>query len=119
MMVLGHGAKGASPARAVGREFRLAREEIREGRFQRTMAVLAAFAAIVSGFEAYAQHLRGAFRHWLMWTPVALTLPTVIAAGVALFSERVARTVLPVVSLVSIADGVIGFVFHVRGIQAL
>jgi hypothetical protein len=100
-------------------EASLARREIREGRFQRTMALLAAFAAIVSGFEAYAQHLRGAFRHWLMWTPVALTLPTVVAASVALFSERVARTLLPVVSLISIADGVIGFIFHVRGIQAL
>ena len=100
-------------------EARLARREIREGRLQRTMAVLAAFSAVVSGFEAYSQHLRGAFRHWLMWTPVVLTLPMVAVAGIALFSERVARRLLPIVSLVSLADGVIGFVFHVRGIQKL
>ncbi len=100
-------------------EARLARREIREGRFQRTMAVLAAFSAVVSGFEAYSQHLRGAFRHWLMWTPVALTPPVVVAAGAAIFSERAARGLLPVVSLASLADGVVGFVFHVRGIQKL
>ncbi len=101
--------------RVVG-EARLARREIREGRFQRSMALVAAFAAIVSGFEAYAQHLRGAFSHWLMWTPVALTPPMVISAGAAIVSKRAARTLLPFVSLVSLLDGVIGFGFHVRGV---
>jgi phosphate/sulfate permease len=33
------------------------------------------------------------------------------------FSERAARTVLRLVSLVTLADGAIGFGFHVRGIQ--
>jgi hypothetical protein len=80
------------------------------------MALMAAFAAIVSGWEAYAQHLRGAYAHWLMWTPVGLTLPTVLAAAGALISEQVARRVLPVVALASLADGLIGFAFHVRGV---
>src|SRR6185437_15636748 len=75
-----------------------------------------AFAAIVSGWEAYAQHLRGAFSHWLMWTPVGLTPPTVVAAIAAIFSKRIARHVLPVLSIVSLVDGVVGFVFHLRGI---
>ena len=97
----------------------LARREIREGRFQRTMAVMAGFAAVVSGFEAYVQHSRGAFSHRLMWTPVWLTPPTVLAALGALVSERVARTFLPAVSLVSLLDGVIGFVYHVQGIRRL
>ena len=100
----------------LGREVTLARWEIRHGRFERTMALVAAFAAIVSGWEAYAQHLRGAFWHWLMWTPVGLTAPTVVAAAGALVSERVARRVLPALALVSFADGVVGFVFHLRGI---
>ena len=30
-----------------------------EGRFQRSTALIAAFSAIVSGFEAYVQHQRG------------------------------------------------------------
>lgn len=100
-------------------EARLARREIREGRFQRSMAVMAAFAAIVSGFEAYAQHLRGAFRHWLMWTPVVLTPPVVLSAAAAFFSQKAARWLLPWVSLASLVDGVVGFVFHVRGIQKM
>jgi hypothetical protein len=100
----------------LGREVRLARREIREGRFERTMALITAFAAIVSGWEAYAQHLRGAFSHWLMWTPVGLTPPTIVAALGAVASPRLARRVLPVLALVSLVDGVVGFVFHLRGI---
>jgi hypothetical protein len=100
-------------------ELELGRQEIRHGRFQRSMALIAAFSAVVSGFESYMQHQRGAFRHWLMWTPVWLTLPTMLASGAALLSERAARWLLPVVSLVSLADGVIGFGYHLRGIAKL
>ena len=74
------------------------------------MALITAFAAIVSGWEAYAQHLRGAFAHWLMWTPVGLTPPTIVAALGALVSPRVARRVLPALALASLADGLVGFV---------
>ena len=102
--------------RRLRRELRLARTEIREGRFERSMALMTAFAAIVSGWEAYAQHLRGAFSHWLMWTPVVLTPPTVIAAGGALISKHVARRVVPALAVMSFLDGVVGFVFHLRGI---
>ncbi|HET8655285.1 MAG TPA: hypothetical protein VFL93_07200 [Longimicrobiaceae bacterium] len=97
----------------------LARTEIRQGRFQRSMAAVTGFSAVVSGFEAYTQHRRGAFSHWLMWTPVYLTPPTAAAAGAALVSDRVARRVLPALSVVTIADGVIGFIFHVRGIRRM
>jgi hypothetical protein len=100
-------------------EANLARREIREGRFQRTMAIITGFSAIVSGFEAYVQHQRGAFAHWLMWTPVWLTPPMVIVAGAAVLSKRAAHIFLPVVSLVSLADGVIGFVYHLRGVQRM
>ena len=54
-----------------------------------------------------------------MWTPVWLMPPTVAAAVAALFSERVARLVLPATALASLVDGVVGFVFHLRGIQRL
>ncbi len=103
----------------LARELRLARLEIREGRFQRTMALVTAFAAVVSGFEAYTQHLRGAFNHWLMWTPVWLTPPAVLASLAAIGSKRAARRLLPMLSLVSLLDGLVGFVFHVRGIRRM
>jgi hypothetical protein len=95
---------------------RLARREIRQGRFERSMALITAFAAIVSGWEAYAQHLRGAFSHWLMWTPVGLTPPTIVAALAAVVRPDLGRRVLPALALASLADGIVGFVFHLRGI---
>jgi hypothetical protein len=107
------------PVRALGRELGVARSELRQGRFDRSMALMAACAALVSGWEAYAQHLRGAFAHWLMWTPVVLAPPTVIAGVSSLVSRRMAHRVLPVLALVSLLDGVIGFVFHIRGIRRL
>jgi hypothetical protein len=97
----------------------LARRELRQGRFDRSMALLTAFAALVSGWEAYAQHLRGAFAHWLMWTPVLLAPPTVVTGLGGLVSRRIAHRVLPLLAFVSLCDGVVGFVFHVRGIQRL
>jgi hypothetical protein len=100
-------------------ELILARREIRQGRFQRSMALISAFAAIVSGFESYVQHQRGAFKDPLMWTPVLLTLPMVGTAGAALFSQRAARIALPVASTASLLDGLVGFIYHVRGIARM
>ena len=99
--------------------FRFVRREIREGRFQRTMALMVAFSAIVSGFEAYVQHRRGNFADRLMWTPVWLMPPTAAGALAAVISRRAARTVLPLLSLASIADGVIGFRAHLIGIERM
>ena len=108
-----------STIQQLGRELAFARQEIRAGRFERSMALMTAFAAIVSGWEAYAQHLRGAFSHWLMWTPVGLTPPTVLAAFGALLSERAAHRLLPWLAVISVADGLVGFIFHLRGIARL
>lgn len=104
---------------SVRREVRLARRELRQGRFERSMALMTAFAALVSGWEAYAQHLRGAFDDWLMWTPVWLTPPTILAGLGSVLSRRIARRVLPLLALVSVLDGLLGFGFHLRGIQRL
>jgi len=95
---------------------KLARREIRRGHFQRSMALITGFSAVVSGFEAYAQHDRGAFEDKWMWTPIALTGPTAVVSLAALASERVAHKALPVLSAVTVADGVIGFGLHLRGI---
>ncbi len=106
-------------ARRVADEVDLARWEIRHGRFQRSMAVTAAFSAIVSGWEAYMQHQRGAFAQRLMWTPVWLTPPMVAAGGAAVVSERAARRLLPAISVATLADGVVGFVYHIKGIRRM
>jgi hypothetical protein len=83
------------------------------------MALITAFSAVVSGFEAYVQHQRGAFNHWLMWTPVWLTPPAALASALTIFSKKAGRVLLPLVSLVSLVDGVVGFVYHLKGIKNL
>ncbi len=98
---------------------RTARRDVSHGRFQRTMALVTAFSSIVSGLEAYSQHSRGDFSDRWMWTPVWLTPPGVAAAAASLASERAARSVLPLTSLASLADGAIGFALHLRGIRRM
>lgn len=94
-------------------------DDVRQGRLRYTFSLLAAFAAIASGFEAYAQHQRGAFHTWLMWTPVALTPPMVLASGASMISPRLGRLLLPWLSLAMALDGLIGFYEHLRGIGRL
>lgn len=95
------------------------RQQIGEGRFQRGLALAAAFFAILSGGEAYFEHMRGSFNQRLMWTPVWLTSPIVAAAAGAFYSERIAKSVLPLVSALTLLDGLLGFYLHLRGIRRM
>ncbi|MGH2461803.1 MAG: hypothetical protein ACRDIY_23355 [Chloroflexota bacterium] len=93
--------------------------EASHGRLRALFCILAAFAAVTSGWEAYAQHLRGAYNDWLMWTPVALAPPMVVAALVSILRAKVARTLLPWLSVLVLIDGIVGFIFHLRGVGRL
>ncbi len=89
---------------------------LRRGRVQRTLSALTAVSAAPLAFEIYLEHYKGSFGDKWEWVPIALT-PPVVAAGVAgVYSERAARTVLPLTSGLFAACGVIGTVLHVRGI---
>lgn len=91
-------------------------QDVREGRFQKQMAIAAAISASFSGFEAWYSHYKNHFRYKAQWTPV-LIAPMLMAAGIgAVKSPRVAHTWLPALSTVAIADGAVGFGYHVRGI---
>jgi hypothetical protein len=92
------------------------RDHLREGRFQRTLAVLAAGAAALSGLEVAYEHYRGSYGQRVMYTPVALSVALTGAGVWAFFSRSAARTVLRGVSVVTLADSGLGFYFHVRGI---
>ncbi len=107
-----------APARTVSRAEAL-RLQISQGRFQRGMALFAAFLSILSGGEAYYEHMRGSYNLRWMWTPVWVTPPMIAAVVGALYSERVARTVLPVASAVNLADGLVGFYLHLRGVRRM
>src|SRR5689334_17934555 len=87
----------------------------RQGRSQRLLSAATAVAALPLGLEIYTNHYSGSFGNRWMWTPVVLS-PALAAAGVAgVASERAAKTVLPALSAVYLADGVLGTYFHLRG----
>jgi hypothetical protein len=90
---------------------------IREGRFQRSLALIAAFSSVLSGAEVLYEHYKGSYSQRVMYSPIILS-PLLLLAGVAsVFSRRAARTLLPITSGITMADGLVGFGFHVRGIQ--
>ncbi|MCA1725434.1 MAG: hypothetical protein LC748_14540, partial [Thermomicrobia bacterium] len=98
-------------------EGKLLLQHIREGRFQRSLALIAGFSSILSGLEVAYEHYRGSYSQRVMYTPVILS-PTLLAAAIAGATNRkAARTVLPVVSALAVADGLVGFGFHVRGVH--
>ncbi|MEO6890670.1 MAG: hypothetical protein ABI456_14810 [Ktedonobacteraceae bacterium] len=112
-----HAGLAALLPRKITHEGVIVEQHIREGRFQRSLALIAAFASLMSGLEVAYEHYIGSYSQRIMYTPVILS-PLLTIAGVwAAFSRRAARTVLPLVSLLTVIDGVVGFIFHIRGIH--
>lgn len=90
---------------------------IREGRFQRWLALIAGLSSALSGLEVTYEHYRGSYSRPIMYTPVILS-GALLAGGVSgFFNRRAAKTVLPAISVIALGDCVVGFYFHVRGIQ--
>jgi hypothetical protein len=90
---------------------------LRTGRLQKTLSALTALGAGGLAFEIYLEHYKASFGDKWMWTPLVLT-PPLAAAGVAgVFSERAARTALPLLSALYALDGLVGVVTHVQGIR--
>ena len=89
---------------------------IREGRFQRSLALLTAVTSVVSGLEVAYEHYRGSYSRRVMYTPVILSGVLAVAGLAAFFSRRAARTVLRAASFVTLVDAGVGFYFHLRGI---
>jgi hypothetical protein len=90
--------------------------DIRTGRFERSLAGLAAMGALITTGEIFLNHDSASFGNKMMWWPVVL-VPTVTPAGIAaVFSRRAAHTVLPLASAVVVANGLQGTYLHWRGI---
>lgn len=102
---------------ALGRDERLIVEHIREGRFQRSLSLITAFSSLLSGLEATYEHYIGSYSQRIMYTPVLLSGGLCVAAVWGVFNRWAARVMLPIVSALTVADGVVGFVLHVRGVQ--
>jgi hypothetical protein len=91
-------------------------QDIREGRFQRAMAVATAISAFCSGFESLYSHYKNNFTYRIEWTPILLT-PAVIIAGIgSVWSRTLARTLLPLTSALALLNGMLGLFYHGRGV---
>jgi cytochrome bd-type quinol oxidase subunit 2 len=98
------------------RELLSEEQDIREGRFQKQVAIVTGVSALLSGFEAYYSHYKNNFRYWVQWTPIVLAPMLAAAAFASVKSRRVARTALPLLSAAASADAAVGFYYHVRGV---
>ncbi|HZS76081.1 MAG TPA: hypothetical protein VFA41_05655 [Ktedonobacteraceae bacterium] len=103
--------------RKITREGIVVEHHIREGRFQRSLSLITAFSALLSGLEVTYEHYIGSYSQRIMYSPVFISLGLTIAGIWGVFSRKVARVVLPIVSLITVIDGIVGFIFHVRGIH--
>jgi hypothetical protein len=110
---------GARKESLWSKDVRLAREadeHIREGRFQRSLSLLTGATSLMTGLEVAYEHYRGSYSRRVMYTPVIMS-GVLFAAGIyGFFSKRGARYVLRPVAALTLADGALGFIFHVRGI---
>ncbi len=89
---------------------------IEHGRFERSLSGLTAFSALITTAEVYAEHYRASFGNKMMWSPIVVTPPVVVAGIAGVYSERWAKTVLPIASGIYMLDGLIGEFYHARGV---
>ena len=92
-------------------------QHVREGRFQRSLALIASGSALLGGLEVAYEHVIGSYSQRIMYTPVFLSAAVTVAGAWGAFDRRVACTLLPVSSAALLIDGAIGFGYHVRGIN--
>ncbi len=98
------------------RGVKAADQRVREGQFQTWLSLLAGLSAALSGLEVAYEHWRGSYSRRVMYTPV---ISSAVLAGVGVLGFRkrsVARRPLRVISGISLANSLIGFYYHVRGI---
>jgi hypothetical protein len=89
---------------------------VETGRFERSLSALTAGGALITAAEIFFEHDRASFGNKMMWIPVVLG-PVGAAAGLAgFFSQRMAKTALPVASAIIVANGLQGTFLHARGI---
>jgi hypothetical protein len=91
-------------------------QDIREGKFQRQVAIITGISALLSGFEAYYSHYKNNFRYAVQWTPIIIAPLLAGASFAAISSRRMATRALPAISAVAAADSAVGFFYHARGV---
>ena len=92
------------------------RANLREGRFQKHLAVATILSSFFSGFEALYSHYKNNFKYKAQWSPIIIAPLLMLAAAASIKSRRASRTVLPVMSVLAVVDGGVGFYYHARGV---
>ena len=90
---------------------------IAHGRFERALSGLTAAAAVITTTEIYIEHYRASYGNKLMWSPIVVTPPLVVAGIAGVFSKRWAKTALPLAAALYSADGLLGEYLHARGVS--
>jgi hypothetical protein len=101
---------------SASRELLSSEQDIREGKFQRQVAIAAGISALLSGFEAYYSHYKNNFRYKVQWSPIIIAPMLAAAAFASVGSRRAATTILPAASALASADAAVGFYYHARGV---
>jgi hypothetical protein len=91
-------------------------DRIQQGRFQRSLCLVVSATSVASGLEVGYEHYKGSYSNPVMYTPVVLSGLLAGAGLLGFFNRWAARVLLRRVSIITLADGLIGFFFHVRGI---
>ena len=89
---------------------------VQHGNFERSLSGLTAVAATVTTAEIFIEHYGASFGNKWMWSPIIVTPPVVVAGVMGVFSQKWAKTALPISALVYTANGLLGEYFHARGI---
>lgn len=92
-----------------------AQQDARESMYRRHLALATAIAALLSGCEAWYSHYKNNFRYGVQWTPLIVSPMLVAAALAAMARKRAAHTWLPAIALLAMANGAVGFGYHLRG----
>ncbi len=91
-------------------------EHLREGCFQRTLCCLVSMSSVATGLEVGYEHYKGSYSNPVMYTPVVLSGALAGSGLLGVFSRWGARFILRWISIVTLADGITGLLFHIRGI---
>jgi len=89
---------------------------IEHGRFERSLSGMTAVAALITTSEVYIEHYRASFGNKMMWSPIIVTPPVMIAGIGGVFSRRWAKTYLPITAAIYTANGLLGEYYHARGV---
>jgi hypothetical protein len=91
--------------------------DVRHGRFERALSAVTAVGAIVTTLEIFFEHDKASFGKPWMWAPIVISPLGAVAGLGGVVSHRLAKTALPIASVVIIANGLQGTFLHAQGIS--